>query len=108
MKYNPNNELTDEQLKGLSEDEFFEYLDSKSAYLKRSTVPLDQYHTKKYAAAALGGTISTKQLRKAKEIGKKGETIKASKIKEAANSITTKVPELYVKHHKTNRSQWFD
>ena len=108
MKYSPENELTDEQLKGLSEDEFFEYLDSKSAYLKRSTVPLDQYHTKKYAAAALGGTISTKQLRNAKEIGKQGETIKASKIKEAANSITTKVPELYVKHHKTNRSQWFD
>ena len=108
MKYNPENELTDEQLKGLSEDEFFEYLDSKSAYLKRSTVPLDQYHTKKYAAAALGGNISTKQLRKAKEIGKQGENIKASKIKEAANSINTKVPDLYVKHHKTNRSQWFD
>ena len=41
MKYSPKNELTDEQLKRLSEDEFFEYLDSKSAYLKRSTVPLD-------------------------------------------------------------------
>ena len=108
MKYSPENELTDEQLKGLSEDEFFEYLDSKSAYLKRSIIPLDQYHSKKYAAAALGGNISTKQLRKAKEVGKQGETIKASKIKEAANSITTKVPELYVKHHKTNRSQWFD
>ena len=34
MKYRPENELTDEQLKGLSEDDFFEYLDSKSAYLK--------------------------------------------------------------------------
>jgi len=108
MKYSPENELTDEQLKGLSEDEFFEYLDSKSAYLKRSTVPLDQYHTKKYAAAALGGTISTKQLRKAKEVGKQGEVFKAKKIKEAATTITTKVPELYVKHHKTERGQWFD
>ena len=108
MKYNPKNELTDEQLKGLSEDEFFEYLDSKSAYLKRSTVPLDQYHTKKYATAALGGSISTKQLRKAKEVGKQGELIKAQTIKQAATKVTTKVPELYVKHHKTNRSQWFD
>jgi hypothetical protein len=108
MKYSPENELTDEQLKGLSEDEFFEYLDTKSDYLKRSRVPLDQYHTKKYAAAALGGNISTKQLRKAKEIGKKGEWIKASKIKEAATTITAKIPELYVKHHKTDRSQWFD
>ena len=108
MKYNPENELTDEQLKGLSEDEFFEYLDTKSAYLKSSIIPLDQYHTKKYAAAALGGTISTNQLRKAKEVGKKGELFKAKKIKETASTITTKVPELYVKHHKTDRGQWFD
>jgi hypothetical protein len=108
MKYSPENELTDEQLKGLSEDEFFEYLDSKSAHLKRSTVPLDQYHTKKYATAALGGSINTAQLRKAKEVGKRGELVKAKTIKEASNCITAKVPELYVKHHKTNRSQWFD
>ena len=108
MKYNPENELTDEQLKGLSEDEFFEYLDSKSVYLKRSTIPLDQYHTKKYAAAALGGIISTTQLRKVKEVGKKGELFKAKKIKEASNFITAKVPELYVKHHKKDRGQWFE
>jgi hypothetical protein len=108
MKYRPENELTDEQLKGLSEDDFFEYLDSKSAYLKRSTVPLDQYHTKKYATATLGGNISTTQLRKAKEVGKQGEMVKAKTIKEASNNITAKVPELYVKHHKTNRSQWFE
>jgi hypothetical protein len=31
MKYNPNEELTDEQLKELSEDDFFEYLDTKAA-----------------------------------------------------------------------------
>ena len=30
------------------------------------------------------------------------------KIKEAASTITTKVPELYVKHHKTERGQWFE
>jgi len=34
MIYNPNNELTDEQMKGLSEADFFEYLDTKAAYLK--------------------------------------------------------------------------
>ena len=75
MKYDPNNELTDEQLKELSEDAFFQYLDSKAAYLKQFTVPLDQYHTKKYASVAAGGTLSTKQLREAKKIGKHGEWV---------------------------------
>ena len=108
MKYKPKNELTEQQLKELSEDSFFEYLDSKSEYLNQNKVPLDQYHTKKYAAASLGGNMSTKQLREAKKIGKEGEIIKANKIKEAANSIEVKKPELYVKNHKTNRSQWFE
>jgi hypothetical protein len=108
MKYNPKNELTDEQLKGLSEDEFFEYLDTKAAYLKEQSVPLDQYHVKKYASVTMGGNMSTKQLRRAKEVGKQGEWVKAEKIREAAKDIKAKVPDLYVKHHKTDRSQWFD
>jgi len=70
MLYDPKNELSDEQLKKLSEDDFFAYLDAKADYLKGFTVPLDQYHTKKYASVAAGGTLSTKQLREAKKIGK--------------------------------------
>lgn len=108
MKYNPKNELTDEQLKLLSEDEFFEYLDTKAAYLKEGIVPLDQYHVKKYAAVSMGGNITTKQLRRAKEIGREGEAVRNEKIRDAASKITKKVPDLYVKHHKTDRSQWFD
>jgi len=69
MLYDPKNELSDEQLKKLSEDDFFAYLDAKADYLKGFTVPLDQYHTKKYASVAAGGTLSTKQLREAKKIG---------------------------------------
>ena len=108
MLYDPKNELSDEQLKKLSEDDFFAYLDAKADYLKGFTVPLDQYHTKKYASVAAGGTLSTKQLREAKKIGKQGEWVKAEKIAEAAKKITKKVPDLYVKHHKTDRSHWFD
>ena len=108
MKYNAENELTAEQLKGLSEDEFFEYLDTKAAYLKQFTTPLSQYHTKKFATAALGGSIDTKNLRKAKKIGKEGEIIRAQNIKEAATKLTAKIPDLYVKHHKTKRGQWFE
>jgi hypothetical protein len=108
MKYNAENELTAEQLKALSEDEFFEYLDTKAAYLKQFTAPLSQYHTKKFATAALGGSIDTKNLRKAKKIGKEGEIIRAQNIKEAATKLTAKIPDLYVKHHKTKRGQWFE
>lgn len=108
MKYNPKNELTEEQLKGLSEDEFFEYLDSKAAYLKKNTIPLDEYHTKRYMAISNGGKVTTEELRKAKKIGKEGEFARAEKIAEAAKKITKKVPDLYVKHHKTDRSQWFE
>jgi len=108
MKYDPNNELTDEQVESLPEEEFFEYIDTKAAYLKEFTIPLDQYHVKKYASVAAGGTLSTKQLREAKKIGKQGEWIKAEKIAEAAKNISVKQPDLYVKHHKTDRSQWFE
>jgi hypothetical protein len=108
MKYNPEMELTDEQLKELSEDAFFEYLDSKSAYLKTQSAPLDQYHVKKYASVSMGGVLTTAELRKAKEIGRNGEFVKAQKIKEAAKGIKAKQPDLYIKHHKTNRSQWFE
>ena len=31
MKYSPENELTEEQVTALSEDQFFEYIDSKAA-----------------------------------------------------------------------------
>ena len=99
---------TDEELKQMTDDELFEYLDAKASHLKAQSVPLDQYHTKKYAAASLGREMSTKELRKAKEVGKKGEWVKAERIREAAKSIKVKEPELYVKHHKTNRKQWFD
>jgi hypothetical protein len=108
MKYNPEQELTDEQMKELSEDAFFEYLDSKSAYLKEQSVPLDQYHVKKFASVSMGGNLSTKQLKRAKEIGREGEMVRNDKLKEAAKHITAKVPELNVRGHKTHRSQWID
>jgi hypothetical protein len=44
-----NYNLTDEQLKLLSEDEFFAYLDAKAAYMKQYAVPLYHNKIKKYA-----------------------------------------------------------
>jgi hypothetical protein len=43
-----NFNLTDDQLKQLTEEEFFEYLDKKTQYLRRHTKPLTPYQIKKY------------------------------------------------------------
>ena len=49
MIYDPNNELTEEQMAQLSEDEFFEYLDTIAEYLKQFSKPLPGYYLKRYA-----------------------------------------------------------
>ena len=61
MIYDPNNELTEEQLTQLNEDEFFEYLDTKAEYLKEFSRPLPGHLLKKYAyidAATRGDRVS--------------------------------------------------
>lgn len=52
MKFNK----TDEELKKMSDDELFEYLDAKAAHLKEHTSPLSSYHTKRFAS--IGSAIS--------------------------------------------------
>ena len=52
MKFNK----TDDEQKHMSEDELFEYLDAKAAYLKQHTSPLSSYKTKKFAS--IGAAIS--------------------------------------------------
>lgn len=111
MKYDPNNELTDEQMEALSEDEFFEYLDTKAEYLKQFTKPLGEYHSKRYAAvsAALQGrSLTEKEFQSAKKIGKEGDMINQQRIIDKMEEKDMKVPDKYVKNTKTHRSQWFD
>lgn len=47
---------TDEELKQMSDEELFEYLDAKAAHLKEHTSPLSSYHTKRFAS--IGAAIS--------------------------------------------------
>jgi thiaminase len=111
MKYDPNNELTDEQMESLSEDEFFEYLDTKAEYLKQFTKPLGEYHSKRYAAvtaAHQGRSLTEKEFQSAKKIGKEGDVINQQRIIEKMEEKDMKVPDKYVKNVKTHRSQWFD
>jgi thiaminase len=111
MKYDPNNELTDEQMEALSEDEFFEYLDTKAEYLKQFTKPLGEYHSKRYAAvtaAHQGRSLTEKEFQSAKKIGKEGDMINQQRIIDKMEEKDMKVPDKYVKNTKTHRSQWFD
>ena len=64
---------TDEELKGMSEDELFEYLDAKAAHLKQHTSPLSSYKTKKFAS--IGAAISNTEFDydSVKQIAKENE-----------------------------------
>jgi len=111
MKYDPKNELTETELDELGKvnfDAFLAYLDEKAAHLKQFTQPLGQYHAKQFAAQTKGTELTTQELKRAKEIGKEGDDMRAQAIAEAASKMTTKVPDLNVKGHKTHRSQWID
>jgi hypothetical protein len=110
MIYDPNNELTEEQLFKLDEKEFFEYLDLKTAHLKQFTRPLGSYETKHFAAWTKGDSLTTEELKKAKEIGKMGDNYRAESIASAASKIggDPKFKDEGIKNIKTNRTQWFD
>ena len=49
MKYNPEQELTPNELNCLNETEFFEYLDARAKYLKTKSKPLSAHLVKNYA-----------------------------------------------------------
>jgi hypothetical protein len=69
MKFNK----TDDELKHMSDDELFEYLDAKAAYLKQHTSPLSSYKTKKFAS--IGAAISNTEFDydSVKQIAKENE-----------------------------------
>ena len=113
MKYNPENELTEEQITALPEDQFFEYIDSKAAYLKQFTRPLETYHTKRFVgigAAIEGRNVSNRELEAAKKIGKDNFKKRMEREAKASDELggDPKYRDLGIKHFKTNRSQWFD
>jgi len=83
MIYDPNNELTEEQLTKLSEDDFFEYLDTKAEYLKEFSRPLPGHLLKKYAyidAANRGDTITDKQHENLQKMAKEYKDEAVSRI----------------------------
>ena len=110
MKYDPQNPLSDSEVTALPENEFFEYIDTKAAYLKQFTQPLGQYQTKHFAALTKGDELTTEELVKAKELGKIGDDMRANSIRDAAKELgdDPKFRDEGIKNIKTNRNQWFD
>ena len=104
--------LTDEELKGLSDDELFAYLDAKAAHLRATNTikPLGSYHTKQFAAITKGSALTTEELKKAKEIGRIGDEQYSESLRQAAEKLggDPKLKDPGIKNIKTNRSQWFD
>ena len=105
-------EKSDEELKSLSDDELFAYLDAKAAHLRATNTikPLGSYHTKQFAAITKGGALTTEELKKAKEIGRIGDEQYSESLRQAAEKLggDPKLKDPGIKNIKTNRSQWFD
>lgn len=105
-------ELTDEELKGLNDDELFAYLDTKALHLRQNNTikPLGSYHTKQFAAITKGSALTTDELKKAKELGRMGDEQYSENIRQAAEKLggDPKLKDPGIKNIKTNRSQWFD
>jgi hypothetical protein len=100
-------ELSEETLKLLSEEEFFDYLDRKAAHLKQFTMPLGEYHTKQFLSQTVGNKLSTKDLKRAKEIGREGDIKRSDNIRKATEKLDLKPVDLGVKVKKRGGG-WVD
>ena len=77
MVYDSNNELNDRELDALSDEELFEYLDSKATYMKEHSVPLTDHLLKRYAhisAKIEGREMTQKEHRRLNKILKENQT----------------------------------
>lgn len=87
MKFNK----TDDELKQMSDEELFAYLDAKAAYMKEHTRPLSGYLTKKYASIGSAVANTNFDYDKVKELAKQNESasmeIFMNRVKEATNGI---------------------
>ena len=115
MKYDINNPLRADELDKLAEkdfDEFLDYLDQKSEYLKQFSKPLSSYHTKNFASLSLkqqGKEITEEELKKADKIGKDNENkVRDKFVNKEWKQKEREVLKKTVKNVKTDRSQWFD
>jgi len=119
VEFDPNNELSAEELDKLGEenfDDFLNYLDQKAEYLKKSSKPLDPYHLKRFAAQAKmeskDEALTVEEIRKLQKLGEDNTRMTDEELEkhlewmEKRNEMLKKT--FGVKNFKTHRSQWFD
>lgn len=75
-----NFDKTDEELEKMTEEELFEYLDAKAAYLSKHTAPLSGYHTKKFASISSAISNTKFEYDKVKKIAKENEQLGMEKF----------------------------
>lgn len=66
---------TDEELKEMTDDELFEYLDAKALHLKQHTSPLSSYHTKRFASISSAISNTEFDYDSVKKIAKENEQL---------------------------------
>lgn len=105
----PFKEKTEEELKSLSDDELFEYLDRKAEWLRETNIvkPLGTYHTKHFASFTKGEALTTEELKAAKELGRVGDDAYAESISSAVKRLDLKPVDLGVKVKKRGGG-WVD
>jgi hypothetical protein len=70
-----NFDKTDEELKMMSDDELFEYLDAKAEHLAKHSSPLSAYHTKRFASVASSISNVEFDYDKVKQIAKENDRL---------------------------------
>ena len=66
---------SDEELKKMSDEELFEYLDAKAAHLAKHTSPLSSYYTKKFASISSAISETEFDYDSVKKIAKENEQL---------------------------------
>lgn len=70
-----NFDKTDDDLKKMSDDELFAYLDAKAEHLAKHSSPLSAYHTKRFASVASSISNVEFDYDKVKQIAKENDRL---------------------------------
>ena len=87
IKYNPDKELSKDELSKLDFDVFLNYIDQKAEYLKQFTRPINSYETKKYATisnASTGKKLTDEKFDKIKRIAQMNDNKLYDRLDEIA------------------------
>ena len=95
IKYNPEKELTKEEMSKLDFDVFLDYLDQKAEHLKQFSRPLNRTETKKIATldnAQRGKSLTKESFNKIKEIAQENDDKLPKEVEDKLKFKDSNVP----------------